>query len=315
MSMPTFTQKLTPCLWFDSNCEEAVNFYTGAFPNSQINVIQRYPDDIPEGPMAGMGGKVLTAIFELDGHSFQALDGGPLFTINPSISFMLNFDPAFDDQAREHLDELWAKLSDGGQVFMELGEYPFSSRYGWVQDRFGVSWQLIFTDPEGEPRPKFIPSLLFTGGAHGKAAEAIAFYSDVFPDSQVGMIVNYPPGSEPDTEDTVMFSEASLSGDWVTAMDSARMHGFTFNEAISLSIDCADQAEVDYFWDRLSAVSESEACGWVKDEFGVSWQIVPRQLGELMSDPDPERTGRVMQAFMSMKKFDIAALKAAADGV
>ncbi len=312
--MPNTSQKITPCLWFDSDCEEAIEFYTSVFPNSKINAIQRYPDGIEDGPMAGMGGKVLTAVFELDGYSFQALDGGPLFTLNPSVSFMLNFDPSTDPNARENLEALWAELSDGGQTLMELGEYPFSPLYGWTQDRFGVSWQLILTNPEGEPRPHFIPSMLFVGDVCGRAEEALTFYSDAFPDSQLGNIARWPAGMEPEVEGNVMFGEAALSGQWITAMDSGQDHRFAFNEAVSLSVECQDQAEVDHFWDLLSAVPESEQCGWLKDQFGVSWQIVPKQLREFMSDPDPQRSARVMAAFMSMKKFDIAQLQAAYDG-
>ncbi len=312
--MPNTSQRITPCLWFDSNCEEAIEFYTSVFPSSKVNTIQRNPDGIEEGPMAGMSGKVLTAVFDLDGYSFQALDGGPLFKLNPSISFMVNFDPSVDPNARENLEALWAQLSDGGQTLMALGEYPFSKCYGWTQDRFGVSWQLILTDPAGEPRSHFIPSMLFVGDACGRAQEALTFYSEVFPNSRIGTVAHWPAGTEPEVEGNVMFGEAELSGEWITAMDSAQDHRFGFNEAISLSIECQDQAEVDHFWDLLSAVPESEQCGWVKDKFGVSWQIVPRQLGAFMSDPDPQRSARVMAALMSMKKFDIAQLQAAYDG-
>ena len=233
--MPSASQKITPCLWFDSNCEEAITFYTAIFPNSKINHVQRYPDGVEEGPMAGMGGKVITAIFELDGYSFQALDGGPLFTLNPSISFMLNFDPSVDPNARENLETLWTQLSEGGKVMMPLGEYPFSSLYGWVEDRFGVSWQLILTNPDGEPRPHFIPSLLFVGDVCGKAQEALTFYTEVFPDSRIGTISLWPGGMSPEVEGNVMFGEAALSGQWITAMDSAQDHQFAFNEALSFS--------------------------------------------------------------------------------
>lgn len=306
-------QKITPCLWFDNNCEEAVNFYTSIFPNSKIKSILRYPEGVTEGPMAGMGGKIWTAYFELDGLAFQALDGGPLFKLNPSISFFVNFDPSRDPQAVEHLDTLWAKLSEGGTALMPLQEYPFSKRYGWIQDRWGVSWQLILTDPEGEPRPSIIPSLLFVGDVCGKAEEALNYYASIFKDSKMGTVAKYPAGMEPDKEGTVMFAEAKLDGQWLTAMDSAREHGYSFNEAISLSVECADQAEIDHFW-QMSAVPEAEQCGWLKDKYGVSWQIVPKQLGEYMLDSDQAKVARVTAAFMPMKKLDVATLEAAYKG-
>lgn len=306
-------QKITPCLWFNDNCEEAVNFYTNLFPNSRIDDILRYPEGITEGPMAGMGGKVWTAYFELAGFAFQALDGGPLFKINPSVSFFVNFDPSQNPNAETDIDKMWEKLSEGGKVLMPLGEYPFSKRYGWVEDRFGVSWQLILTSPEGEERPLLMPSLLFTNDVCGKAEEALNYYVSVFEDSKMGTVATYPAGMEPDKEGTAMFAEAKLDGQWLVAMDSAQKHTFGFTEGVSLSVECADQAEVDYFW-QMSAAPESEQCGWLKDKYGVSWQIVPKVLIEYMLDPDPEKVARVTDAFMPMKKLDVAALTAAYEG-
>ena len=124
----------------------------------------------------------------------MAISAGPLFKFNPSVSFFVNFDPSRDPQAREHLDATWAKLSEGGQALMPLDAYPFSPRFGWVQDRYGVSWQLILTDPSGEPRPAIMPSLMFTGEVCGKAEEAGAFYRSVFDGSRAGRLVRYPEG-------------------------------------------------------------------------------------------------------------------------
>ena len=164
-------QKITPSLWFDKNCEEAINFYVSVFNSapaskndSKIVSIQYYPEGSTEPHMQGMEGKVLTGIFELAGQKFMALDGGPIFK---------------------------------------------------------------------------------------------------------------------------------------------------FNESISFYVECADQEEVDYFFEKLSAVPESEQCGWLKDKFGLSWQIIPKQLGELLSDPDKEKAGRVLKSMLAMKKIDINALKKA----
>lgn len=159
-------QKIIPCLWFDKNAEEAMDFYASIFQDSRIVSITRYPEGYDEGPMAGMAGKVLTGIFELNGQRFMCLDGGPIFK---------------------------------------------------------------------------------------------------------------------------------------------------FNEAISFQVSCETQEEVDELWEKLSAVPESEQCGWLKDRFGVSWQIIPDALGELMSDPDRDKAKRVTDAMLKMKKIDIAGLKQAAD--
>jgi predicted 3-demethylubiquinone-9 3-methyltransferase (glyoxalase superfamily) len=307
-------QKIAPCLWFDRNCEEAVNFYLTVFPNSKITTLKRYPADIQVGPMKDMAGKVLTAIFELNGYQFQALDGGPMFTINPSVSFFVNFDPSRMPDAAAVLDAMWARLSDGGTALMPLQAYPFSKRYGWVQDRFGVSWQLMLTNPEGEPRPEIIPSQLFTGAVCGKAEEALRLYASLF-GGTLGNVVRYPQGMEPNKEGSAMFAEAKLFDQWFAAMDSAAGHTFGFNEAISYNVECEDQAEVDRYWSALTAGGGADSmCGWLKDRFGFSWQIVPKRLGALLSDPDKGRADRALKAMLGMRKLDIAALERAASG-
>jgi predicted 3-demethylubiquinone-9 3-methyltransferase (glyoxalase superfamily) len=168
------TQKITPCLWFDKNCEEAMNYYVDVFNNSpnkkaesKIVSIKRYPEEVKEEHMRGMEGKVLTGIFELEGQRYLALDGGPIFK---------------------------------------------------------------------------------------------------------------------------------------------------FNEAISLMVECADQNEVDYFWGKLSASPENEQCGWLKDKFGLSWQIVPKAMGEMLSDKDEEKANRVLVSMLKMKKIVIADLEKAYKG-
>ena len=160
-------QKITPCLWFDMNAEEAMNYYVGVFKNSKIISVDKYPDESLDEHFEGMSGKVINGEFELDGVRFTCLDGGPLFKFNESVSFI---------------------------------------------------------------------------------------------------------------------------------------------------VTCKDQEEVDYYWEKLSAVPESEQCGWCKDKFGVSWQIVPTRLGELLSDPDTEKANRAMQAMMKMHKLDVAELERAFEG-
>jgi len=296
-------QKIVPHLWFDTQAKEAAEFYVSAFPNSKIHNVTTL-HDTPSGDAD-------TVSFELNGYAFMAISAGPYFTINPAISFMLNFDPSLDEKAEGNLNTLWEKLSEGGTALMPLQEYPFSKRYGWIKDRFGVSWQLILTNPEGEPRPFIIPSMLFVGDMAGKAEEAGDFYLSVFKDAKRGTIARYPAGMEPDKEGTVMFSDFTLEGQWFTAMDSAHQHAFAFNEGISLIVRCDSQEEIDYYWQKLSAVPESEQCGWLKDKFGVSWQITPSRMDEMMREGTPEQITSVTQAFLQMKKFDVATLEAA----
>ncbi len=303
--------KITPHLWFDTEAKEASQFYVSLFPNSKIKSVQVIKDT-PSGDCDIVS-------FELAGQSFMSISAGPIFKLNPSISFMVNFDPSQDLEAQRHLDSAWEKLSQGGKVMMPLQEYPFSERYGWIQDRFGVSWQLILTKPEGEPRPLIVPTLLFVGEAYGKAEEAVDYYVSVFSfkggkDSKLGERIKYPAGALPNKEGTVMFSDFSLAGSWFVAMDGGGEHNFKFNEALSFMVKCDTQAEVDYFWAKLSAVPESEQCGWLKDKFGVSWQIVPSAMDEMMASGSQGQIARVTQAFLQMKKFDIAKLQKAYEG-
>lgn len=193
---------------------------------------------------------------------------------------------------------------------MPLQEYPFSKWYGWIEDKFGVSWQLILTNPEGEPRPFVVPSFLFVGDVCGKAEEAGAFYQSVFKNSKQGLIARYPAGSEPDKEGTVMYMDFMLENGWFAAMDSAHKHEFGFNEAVSFIVRCDNQQEIDYYWEKLSADPKAEQCGWLKDKFGVSWQIVPIEMDEMMKGA-PEQIARVTAAFLKMKKFDLAELRKA----
>jgi predicted 3-demethylubiquinone-9 3-methyltransferase (glyoxalase superfamily) len=314
-------QKIVPSLWFDKETEEAVSFYVSAFNDlthksgdSKIISIARYEKgmNVPGGDK--LLGKVLTAIFELGGYRFMALDGGPIFKINPSVSFFLNFDPSRDKEARENLDRMWKKLSAGGKILMPLQEYPFSKHYGWVQDKYGLSWQLILTNPDGEERPFIVPSLLFVGNLAGKAEEAVNLYLSLFKNSKRGTIARYPKGMEPDKEGTIMFSDFMLEGEWFAAMDSAHAHEFAFNEAISFLVNCKDQAEVDYFWEKFTANGGQESvCGWLKDRYGLSWQITPTRMGQLLSDKNRKKALAATNAMLKMKKIVVADLERAFD--
>ena len=299
-------QKITPHLWFDKEAREAAEFYTSLFPDSKVTHITTL-HDTPSGDTDIVS-------FELAGQSFMAISAGPLFKFNPSVSFFVNFDPSRDKDARNNLDRMWEKLSEGGSALMPLDKYPFSEHYGWVQDKYGLTWQLILTNPEGEERPFIIPSLLFVGEVAGRAEEAINHYLSIFKNSKMGALARYGAGQEPDKEGTVMFADFMLEGQWFAAMDSAQEHNFAFNEAISLLVECETQEEIDYFWERLSAVPEAEQCGWLKDKFGLSWQISPAALDEMMTNGTPEQIDRVTQAFLPMKKFNIAELQKAYEG-
>jgi predicted 3-demethylubiquinone-9 3-methyltransferase (glyoxalase superfamily) len=306
-------QKIVPHLWFDKEAKEAAKFYTSVFPKSKI-ISTSMLTDTPSGDTDVVS-------FEIWGHRFMSISAGPLFKFNPSVSFIVNFDPLLfgssptaDKEAREKIDIVWNKLAEGGQVLMPIDKYPFSERYGWVQDKYGVSWQLMLTDPAGEPRPAIIPSIMFVGSKCGKAEEAINFYCSVFKNSKVGAMHRYGKDQAPDKEGTIMFADFQLEDTWLAAMDSAQQHKFDFNEAISFMVECNDQHEIDHYWKKLSAVPEAEQCGWLKDKYGLSWQITPADMEEMLSKGTREQIDRVTQAFMPMKKLNIAKLQEAYEG-
>lgn len=294
--------KITPHLWFDKEAREAAEFYVSLFPDSKIDSTQTL-HNTPSPP----AGDTDIVSFTLAGQSFMAISAGPVFKFNPSISFHVKCKTA------EEVDALWAKLSPGGTVLMELGEYPFSKRYGWLQDKYGLSWQIIFAG-EGELTQKIVPVLMFVGGVSGKTEEAVNFYASVFPEAKATILARYGKGEEPDKEGTVKYAQFTIQGQEFGAMDSAYPHKFAFNEAISFIVYCEDQKEIDSFWKKLSAVPESEQCGWLKDKYGVSWQIVPTAMDEMMSKGTPEQIDRVTQAFLPMKKLDISNLQKAYEG-
>lgn len=295
-------QKITPCVWYDQNALEAARLYVSAFENSAIDHVTHYleNDASPSGLPAGT---VLTVRFTLCGQAFCALNGGPVFRPTPAISFFV------DCESEAQFDALWRTLSPGGSVLMEVAEYPFSKRFGWLADPYGVSWQLSLTGV----RQRISPYLMFTEGVHGKAEEAIGHYAGVFGDARLLDIHRYGKASGA-PEGTVMFAAFQLEGQGFMAADSAYPHGFTFNEGISFCVYCRDQAEIDTFWKALTDGGEEQPCGWLKDRFGVSWQIIPYNMEALSDSADPLRAGRVNAALMQMKRIDMQALQAAYDG-
>jgi predicted 3-demethylubiquinone-9 3-methyltransferase (glyoxalase superfamily) len=295
-------QKIVPHLWFDKEAVEAAEFYASVFPDAKVN-FKMTIKNTPSGDCDIVGFRVM-------GYDLMAMSAGPLFKINPSISIMLNFDPSRDKDARKQIDEVWEKLAEGGKALMPLDKYPFSERYGWIQDKYGFSWQLVYTNPADEQRPLVVPSLLFVTPGCDKAEEATDFYLSVFKNAKRGSIARYPAHMEPNKEGAIMFTDFMLEGQWFAAMDgSSKMHDFKFNEATSLIINCKNQEEIDYFWERLSAVPESEQCGWVKDKYGVSWQIMPENMDELMSRNPTQTT----PAMLNMKKIIITELEKAGE--
>ncbi|MBP6758676.1 MAG: VOC family protein [Flavobacterium sp.] len=270
-----------PCLWFDGNANAAAAFYCSIFNHSKI-----------------INDKPFFVHFEIEGKLIMGMNGGPMFKINPSISLFVTC------ETNEEIEAIWNKLIDGGKAMMPLDQYPWSPKYGWVVDKFGMTWQLMLGElPAG--RQKIMPCLLFVGDQYGRAEEAVKQYTSIFPNSEINRLEIYEEG-EPQPAGKLKFGDFTLQDELFAAMDGFGGHEFQFNEGVSFVVECDTQDEIDDYWTKLTEGGEESQCGWLKDRFGVSWQIIPSILGKLMSEP--EKAQRVVQAFMKMKKMDIETL-------
>ncbi len=289
-------QKIVPHLWFDKEAGEAAEFYMSLFADSKIK------DTITLSGTPSGTVEILTV--ELAGQEFMFLSAGPYFKFTPAVSFLIVCNTVAEAEM------FWENLVNQGTVLMELGSYPFSERYGWVQDKYGLSWQIMYIG-EGPVTQKIISKLMFVGKECGKTEEAIGFYTSLFHNSEIGDIYRYGENETPDKPGTVANVSFKLENQEFAAMDSAHAHEFSFNEAISFVVNCKDQAEIDYYWEKLSADREAEQCGWLKDKYGLSWQIVPEDMNDYMRHKDPDQLKQVTEVMLNMKKLNIHELKRA----
>jgi predicted 3-demethylubiquinone-9 3-methyltransferase (glyoxalase superfamily) len=281
------TQKITPFLWYDGKAEEAARFYTSIFKNSSVKSVNP-----------------LITTFQLNGLDFSAINGGPMFKFSNAISLFVIC------KSKEEIDFIWKNISEGGTVLMELGEYPLNEKYGWITDKYGLSWQLFFGDKDQE----FVPSLLFVEKQFGNAEAAINFYTTLFENSEIVSLSRFGEAL-PEYKNNIMHAEFILAGQPFKIMESHIKHNFEFTEALSFVINCEDQKEVDFYWNELTKDGGEESqCAWLKDKFGVSWQVVPKLLIELLNDSNREKANRVMNAMLQMKKIDCQKLQDAYDG-
>jgi len=272
---------IKPCLWFDNNAREAAEFYCSLFKNSKITSENQF-----------------MVAFDLNGAEIMGMNGGPMYKINPSISLFAVC------ESIDKTNQLWDKLFNGGSEMMTIDKYPWSERYGWLIDKFGMTWQIsVVNNPEDKESIR--PSMLFTNDLFGKAESAINFYKTIFNNSETEIILHYPEGDV--NAGKVLYSEFKLNNYGIIAMDGPGVHDFSFNEGVSFMVECNTQDEIDHYWSKLTEGGHENRCGWLKDRFGVCWQIVPAVLGKLMSDPD--KAARVGPVLMKMVKLDLAALE------
>ncbi len=266
-----------PCLWFDGKANEAAEFYCNIFPNSTIST---------NTPMV--------VLFYLNGNKFMGLNGGPMFKLNYSSSIFIHC------SSLDETNRIWNALLENAHVMMEKKAYPWSEQYGWLEDKYGCSWQIMKSDTD-----KMIPAFLFTGDQFGNAKAAIDFYIKTFSNSSI-VNLNYFDENTP-FADKVSYGEFLINNNSLVVQDGPGNHAVHFTEATSLVLNCKTQEEIDYYWNCFTTNDGQESrCGWCKDQFGISWQVLPEQIASLMSDTS--KAERVMQEIMKMNKIDLAIL-------
>ena len=272
-------EKITTCLWFNNQGKEAADFYRTNFTDAKV-----------------VAQSVMVAEIDISGHRFTLLDGGPKYRPDASISFF------YICETEDEINRIWKALTKEGTVLMPLEKYDWSEKYGWVNDKFGVSWQFSLGKIK-EVGQKITPCFTFTGKLYGRAEEAISHYSGIFKNSKADGILRYGKNEQPDKDGNVKHAQIAYEGQKFMFMESAQQHNFFFSEGVSLTIHCETQEEIDYYWEKLTESGAESMCGWLKDKFGVSWQIVPRMLNEIMSDP--AKAGKAAKAFLEMRKLNI----------
>lgn len=276
-----------PCLWFNENGREAAEFYIETFGGEITADTQMV---------------INLNIFR---QKLMLLNGGPQFEKNASVSFMVLC------ETEKEVEKYWKNLSQDGIILMDLGEYPWSKKYGWVRDQFGVTWQVYLGEKQGDQ--KIVPTLMFIHENNGKAEKAMELYTSIFPNSKIGHILKYGDGvgnESHEIAENIQHADFEIDGYTFFCMDNSYDHQFDFTEGISIVVMTENQEETDHYWNSLTKNGGRESmCGWLKDEFGFSWQIVPKKLLELMNDPNREKSIKVITAMMQMKKIIIADLE------
>ena len=296
-------QKIIPFLWFDGKAEEAINFYVSVFPDAEITVMKRWPETMTTNGERARQGTIHVGGFAIGGYQLYAFDAAPMAEFNPSISFFVVF------ETETEVNTAWSKLIEGGEELIPLNKYAWSDRYGWLTDRFGISWQLYKGKLE-DVGLRVSPSLMFSGSQRGKAEEAAEHYMSVFQDAISNGMTRYG-ANEGGPEGMVKHGQFRILGQTFMVMDNENENDIPFNEAISFFVKCKGQQEVDYFWDQFTKEGEASMCGWLKDKFGVSWQIVPDFFMRGIETGTPEQTQNMMDALMQMKKPDVERLQQA----
>ena len=273
--------QIYPCLRFDGMAKDAAVFYCHVFENSTITA---------ETP-----GRVS---FLLNEQKFIAINGDAGEKPTMATSFFTTRKNAAQVQA------IWQQLIEGGTAVVPLAQYEWSELYGWVLDKYGISWQVALARPDDNRPQSFIASFMFCEQYQGRAAEAVDYYVGAFKNAAVAGVYKYPAG---DVAGQVANAQFVLNGTPFIAMDSRVPQTFTFTKGISNVIECNTQEEIDHYWNALTKNGKEAASGWCQDPFGVWWQVIPAVLEKLLQNP--EKAARVSDALQKMKKPDLIALE------
>lgn len=270
--------KITPSIWFDNNAFEAMKWYASIFPNST------YTQNSPI---------VVTA--KLSNIPFVGINGGPTFQPNGSVSFMVTL------ETQDEVLYLWEFFTkEDHQIIMPLQEYPWSSSYGWLKDKYGVHWQIYLGQLESVNYQIITPTLIFPKQRESLCKKALTFYKDLFDDYKSQGRLFY---KEAPLQNFIQHAQFVAHNMTMMAADSNSENPEPFNEGVSFVLYCSDQDEIDYYWDKITAKGQESQCGWCKDEFGVSWQVIPHNIDILLASQEAQ------QAMYQMKKIIIADLK------
>lgn len=271
-----------PCIWVEKPPKEVFDFYQSVFDNSGID--QDYE---------------MVVYGRLENSAFMILGGNNNYRPNSSISFMVM------SKDKEKTDRYYQALIKGGSALMPLDSYEWSSHYGWVIDKYGISWQLYTEDDHADEKStgSIVPTLMFANEQQGRCREALEHYRQIFPSMRIDGILDYPSG---EFAGQVMHTQFKIQDFTLMAMDSGVPQTFSFNDTISLTLLCKDQGGVDYYWDRLLKEGNAIQCGWLVDKFGIRWQVVPDGMDKLLFEhPQGEEN---MKRMMGMIKLNIEEL-------
>ncbi len=288
--------KIIPHLWFSDNGQEAIGFYTGLFKESSLRDLRVLPGNEFENV------KVMS--FELMNTPMMAIEAVSTFQFNASFSYYVYCG------SDSEVQRLYNVLSENGNVVFPVGNYPWSSCYAWVVDKYGLSWQLDQDDIKTEQ--KIVPTLMFSNQFSSSVAAYTEILKNIFPAFKLMVTAPYPVEQSP-SEGALLFAQVKIAGFVINLMSSHHSQNFEFNESNSLMVYCQDQDEIDYYWNCLAENGMMQACGWLKDQFGVSWQIVPAKLDEMIFQTDQIQLKELTDVMLKMVKLDVGVLERAMD--